>query len=98
MSSLKCAVCCSVEAYSTTFLVKIPHISSHLTGQIWGNLISSQIFGVKENKTITEEELKTCGANFCPSNAANNTNLEKPAMEKVGALYTVILYLIIVPF
>lgn len=56
------------------------------SSQIWGNLISSQVFGVKENKTITEEELESCGANFCPSSAENNTNLDKPAIEKV---YTV---------
>lgn len=57
--------------------------SFDITGQVWGNLISSQVFGVKENKTITEEELKSCGANFCPSSAENNTNLDKPAIEKV---------------
>ena len=57
--------------------------SSVISGQIWGNLISSQVFGVKENKTITEEELESCGANFCPSSAENNTNLDKPAIEKV---------------
>ncbi|WAR12257.1 UN93A-like protein [Mya arenaria] len=56
------------------------------TGQIWGNLISSLIFQTESNSTITDEDLKTCGANFCPSSAANNSNLEKPAMEKV---YTV---------
>ena len=57
-----------------------------VSGQIWGNLVSSQVFGTKENKTITDKELKSCGANFCPSNAENNTNLEKPDIEKVMTL------------
>lgn len=53
------------------------------TGQIWGNLISSLVFQTTENKTVTDEDLKTCGANFCPSSDENNTNLDKPDIEKV---------------
>lgn len=53
------------------------------TGQIWGNLISSLVFQTKDNKTITDSDLDTCGANFCPGSDENNTNLDKPAMEKV---------------
>ena len=41
------------------------------------------MFGVVENKTVTEEDLMLCGANFCPSMAKDISNLERPAVEKV---------------
>ena len=53
------------------------------TAQIWGNLISSLVFKTTTNKTITDEDLLSCGANFCPGSTGNNTNLDKPSMEKV---------------
>lgn len=56
------------------------------TSQIWGNLISSLVFQSTENKTITDDDLEKCGANFCPSSAENNTNLDRPDITKV---YTV---------
>ena len=53
-------------------------------GQIWGNLISSLVFQTDSNDTITDAELELCGANFCPGSDSNNTNLEKPPIEKVN--------------
>lgn len=53
------------------------------TSQIWGNLISSLVFQTSDNKTITENDLLSCGANFCPSSSTNNTNLDKPVETKV---------------
>lgn len=52
-------------------------------GQIWGNLISSLVFQKTDEGNITSEHLLTCGANFCPSSDENNTNLDKPDMDKV---------------
>lgn len=60
------------------------------TSQIWGNLISSEVFSqrVDENLTValTQEELEKCGANYDPSTEVNNTNLNRPDITKV---YTV---------
>ncbi|XP_045191368.1 protein unc-93 homolog A-like [Mercenaria mercenaria] len=53
------------------------------SGQIWGNLISSLVFRKTESRNITAEDLLTCGADFCPSSDANNTNLDKPDMDKI---------------
>ncbi|KAL4240645.1 Protein unc-93 A [Mactra antiquata] len=55
------------------------------TSQIWGNLISSGIFSLQlpENSTVNEDVLKTCGANYCPSDYENNTNLDRPNMTKI---------------
>ncbi|KAL4234804.1 Protein unc-93 A [Mactra antiquata] len=55
------------------------------TGQIWGNLLSSMIFQ-KEDSNITDADLLTCGAKFCPSADVNNSNLDKPDMDKIYTL------------
>lgn len=57
-------------------------------GQIWGNLISSEIFSQRpENESLyldlSESELKSCGANFDPTIEENKTTLKKPELEKV---------------
>lgn len=54
--------------------------------QIWGNLISSLIFTPPNDNSTSEE--KTCGADFCPSDATegNNTDNFEQSTEKV---YTV---------
>ncbi|KAL5022316.1 hypothetical protein ScPMuIL_001471 [Solemya velum] len=62
---------------------------SFQTSQIWGNLISSTVFSSHdENVTmdVSPEALSKCGAGFCPGSDVNNTNLERPPIEKV---YTV---------
>ena len=58
-------------------------------GQIWGNLISSAIFSqaVPDNVTIADDVLATCGANFCPSDYQNNTNLDRPDLTKVAFIW-----------
>lgn len=55
-------------------------------GQIWGNLISSTVFSVRnENSTVdtSREALEKCGANFDPQAETNNTNLNRPELTKV---------------
>ena len=81
-------ICCIQGFFCCPWCPRCSHYFV-ISGQIWGNLISSQVFGVKDNKTITEEELESCGANFCPSSADNNTNLDKPAIEKVLTILNV---------
>ncbi|KAL3858705.1 hypothetical protein ACJMK2_008966 [Sinanodonta woodiana] len=59
------------------------------TSQIWGNLISSMVFSQRsDNSTVdvSSEALSKCGANYDPRNSGNNTNLNKPDMDKI---YTV---------
>eukprot|EP00105_Crassostrea_gigas_P005147 XP_011418630.1 PREDICTED: protein unc-93 homolog A-like [Crassostrea gigas] len=61
------------------------------TSQIWGNLISSEIFSQRpENESLyldlSKSELESCGANFDPTIEENKTTLQKPELEKV---YTV---------
>lgn len=58
------------------------------TSQIWGNLISSEVFSQRadENFTVTADDLTKCGANFDPNIKVNNTNLDRPDIVKV---YTV---------
>lgn len=59
------------------------------TSQIWGNLISSTVFSVRnENSTVdtSPEAMEKCGANFDPQAETNNTNLNRPELSKV---YTV---------
>ncbi|XP_039604702.1 protein unc-93 homolog A [Polypterus senegalus] len=42
---------------------------------VWGNLMSSLIFGQNTNKgVITEEQLQFCGANDCPNNKYSTGN------------------------
>ena len=70
-----------------------------IAAKIWGNLISSLGFKTTTNKTITDEDLLKCGANFCPGSDDNNTNLEKPSLEKVflnGNTYVYICLLLII--
>ncbi|KAK7500311.1 hypothetical protein BaRGS_00008534 [Batillaria attramentaria] len=60
------------------------------TSQIWGNLISSEVFSSKPDNSSdvinrTESELAICGANFCPSYAINNPSFDQPK-EKVYIL------------
>ncbi|XP_052248265.1 protein unc-93 homolog A-like isoform X2 [Dreissena polymorpha] len=57
------------------------------TSQIWGNLLSSLVFKTEaKNVTVTEDDLKKCGANFFPGADPNNTNLDKPPMEQIYTL------------
>lgn len=58
------------------------------TGQIWGNLISSEIFGQRpDNQSlyidISDQELQSCGANFDPTIKENITTLKKPELKQV---------------
>lgn len=57
-------------------------------GQIWGNLISSEIFSQRpENESLyldlSKSELESCGSNFDPTIEENKTTLKKPELEKV---------------
>ena len=56
-----------------------------VVGQIWGNLISSEVFSQRadENFTVTADDLTKCGANFDPNIKVNNTNLDRPDIVKV---------------
>lgn len=56
-----------------------------IVGQIWGNLISSEVFSQRadENFTVTADDLTKCGANFDPNIKVNNTNLDRPDIIKV---------------
>ncbi|VDI53944.1 Hypothetical predicted protein [Mytilus galloprovincialis] len=58
------------------------------TCEIWGNIISSQVLNeqVEDNFTLTEDELRKCGANFDPGIQINNTNLDRPDNSKVQLL------------
>lgn len=66
------------------------------TGQVWGNLIAYGVLKPEEQNDIgnlsetTSEVISLCGIDFCdaPSvvQAANNTNLERPADSKVFVL------------
>ncbi|KAL5021970.1 hypothetical protein ScPMuIL_001125 [Solemya velum] len=59
------------------------------TSQIWGNLISSLVFGEDNgNSTVgnSSEALASCGVYYCPTSDANNTNFDKPDLDKI---YTV---------
>lgn len=58
------------------------------SGQIWGNLISSEIFSQRpENESLyldlSKSELESCGSNFDPTIEENKTTLKKPELEKV---------------
>lgn len=67
-------------------ILKILLQSDIFKGQIWGNLISSTVFSSHdENVTmdVSPEALSKCGAGFCPGSDVNNTNLERPPIEKV---------------
>ncbi|KAL3858703.1 hypothetical protein ACJMK2_008964 [Sinanodonta woodiana] len=59
------------------------------TSQIWGNLISSMVFSQRPKdpvQTVSSVDLGKCGANYNPKIVVNNTNLDKPDMDKI---YTV---------
>ena len=60
-------------------------LQQYITGEIWGNIISSQVLNeqVEDNFTLTEHELRKCGANFDPGIQINNTNLDRPDDSKV---------------
>ncbi|CAG2236524.1 Protein unc-93 homolog A,UNC93-like protein [Mytilus edulis] len=57
------------------------------TSQIWGNLISSEVFSQRpddaKNFTVSAEDLIHCGANYDPGREVNNTNLDRPDITKV---------------
>ncbi|WAQ97261.1 UN93A-like protein [Mya arenaria] len=54
------------------------------SSQIWGNLISSAVFSqaAPDNSSVSEDVLATCGANYCPTDYRNNTNLDRPNTTK----------------
>ncbi|KAL3858709.1 hypothetical protein ACJMK2_008970 [Sinanodonta woodiana] len=57
------------------------------TSQIWGNLVSSAVFSLRmDNTTVDETVISNCGAKYCPIENDNNTNLERPDLDKI---YTV---------
>ncbi|KAK3600238.1 hypothetical protein CHS0354_030269 [Potamilus streckersoni] len=57
------------------------------TSQIWGNLVSSAVFSLRKNNTTVDETvIINCGAKYCPTEDYNNTNLDRPDLDKI---YTV---------
>ncbi|KAM9339265.1 protein unc-93 homolog A [Symphorus nematophorus] len=54
---------------------------------VWGNLMSSLIFGQDTNiANIPEEQLKTCGAADCGLSISSNSTTTKPAQKLVSTL------------
>jgi len=53
------------------------------TSQIWGNLISSLVF----NQAAGNKTDAPCGAQFCPGDGGNNTNLDRPSEKEVFTVY-----------
>nr|XP_020471040.1 protein unc-93 homolog A [Monopterus albus]XP_020471041.1 protein unc-93 homolog A [Monopterus albus] len=54
---------------------------------VWGNLMSSLIFGQDSNiANIPEEQLQSCGAADCGLNVSVNSNTTRPAQELVWTL------------
>uniref|UniRef100_A0A3Q2YBX6 Protein unc-93 homolog A n=1 Tax=Hippocampus comes TaxID=109280 RepID=A0A3Q2YBX6_HIPCM len=54
---------------------------------VWGNLMSSLIFGQDTNITvISDEQLQTCGAGDCGLTITSNSTTSRPAQELVWTL------------
>ncbi|KAK2575984.1 hypothetical protein KPH14_007345 [Odynerus spinipes] len=71
--------------------------------QVWGNLISSTVLSLGNDKTGTNVTLNSslvaeiCGANFCgeSSSTSENPNLEKPPIERIHLISGIYLALMI---
>ncbi|CAH1798683.1 unnamed protein product [Owenia fusiformis] len=60
------------------------------SGQIWGNIISSQVLNKRsgnDTEPVPESELQFCGAAYCTERTnSSNSNLEKPPINQVYML------------